>query len=403
MGWVIIGLASVAAVGALLVYVTDPGVRIRRTLRSKARTDYRHARGTIHKSQLLAASGNLERQIHGMKREQNGSEKRLHSLPEKRQQALRTALIRVLVNERMVSEIQGIGENLGLDIIDQCFRGTLDSLLNAHRVHGVGQQRQLAICTWVDQTRRKLPALLEHDFAGKAELVSLYDVAEQDCRADIQAIKGRIKPLVDLQTQVTGGLKPLNAVSEQHFLDALLGAAPHLLMLARYHMGLFAEWEQPPSWFRHVLAMESSRTGTRVSGETRRRDDSEAARITGWICLLTALSAFWLLFYQSAYGSLPGLAVWLLWFSTNSMVMIVCGLTLVTQPTIRQEAKSSREQQGQVQLRAALGCLAFIVLTVWAFFQSLFGTVGFFATWLAWFAVLVTLVVTGTCAALIRK
>ena len=143
-------------------------------IRTQAREDYMRSRGTYHAREMRTAIRRHRSALKPLVDQQRELRDRLAQMGKKETKELERKLTIALVNESFL-KIPGIGPKLKDRIVQACFDGTLESLLRANQVHGVGQEKELAIRTWVHQMKRGFRSRLDGDFAGKALILEKYE------------------------------------------------------------------------------------------------------------------------------------------------------------------------------------------------------------------------------------
>lgn len=191
---------------ALLVILLTPRLISELRLRSRARHDYRIARGTQHLRQLKTPLSKLERDIRATQDEIRTTKRELDDLKSRRTDYLRQALCRHLVNHRL-TEVDGIGPRLSKRIVRHCFRGDLHDLRYAERVSRVGPARQSAIVRWVRARESELPRLTKGPFPGK-------EGVEEKYRAKMAPLERRLcRARTELEEKEAGIVSKLKSSS----------------------------------------------------------------------------------------------------------------------------------------------------------------------------------------------
>lgn len=234
-----------------------PGGRKRRVLSEQARRDYANARGTAHLNLLRQAKKQLEAAVRPLQNELEQSRKLLAGLQAQKKIQLADALQTYIVQTRL-TEVPGIGSKLAQSLTATVFRGNLRDLHFASRVPGIGQAKQMEINRWVSRYETQLPALLETDFPGKADILKNFYVHEKELQTYMQQRQTRFARLNEKLDRVKQELSWLESVSLLHFLQALEKPGKPDERLARYLLGVFPEWEPVPDWFKELLEPEKS-------------------------------------------------------------------------------------------------------------------------------------------------
>ena len=72
---------------------------------------------------------------------------------------------------RTFQQIPGIGPKLKERIEKKVFNGTLNSLNNAWKVNGIGEEKTNNIRNWVREKKVELPRILNGDFPNKINIL----------------------------------------------------------------------------------------------------------------------------------------------------------------------------------------------------------------------------------------
>jgi len=219
---------------------------------SRARREYKNARGTIHKNFLKKGSKNLNREIQRTKKEYDSAiqvEKKLNSEKNSELEIAAT----VFVFETGFTSIPGIGKVLKERVRRRCFDGTLQSLNRAWGVHGIGESKAYEIRSWVERTKRRLPSILKGDFPNKQKIVEKYDELIKKANDDITNIESTLKPMIELENTVKQELDNLNSVTSSTFRKSYDGDMAANNVVTLYHLGCFPEWKRIPIWFKTLM------------------------------------------------------------------------------------------------------------------------------------------------------
>lgn len=221
--------------------------------RARARGDYYYARGTAHLRQINTALQNLQKRIDLLRQQLSELQKQAERLEMEKKEQLRAVLLDYIVSHEL-KEVPGIGKALAQDILRNCYDGTLESLSRAYlRVKGVGEKRQQAINRWIAGIRAQLPTLLEQDFPRKKEIINKYcNLSEQLAQAK-EALEADLAEYYALLKIVHNNTSWLRAVSSEHFIRAYQGDEKARDLVHRYLIGVFPEWDEPPTWFKRLM------------------------------------------------------------------------------------------------------------------------------------------------------
>jgi biopolymer transport protein ExbB/TolQ len=230
-----------------------PSILARSRLVSRTRRDYEQARGTQHLRQIRDSLEILNKKLKSLEQEKQKLNSSLRRVEPERRDRLSRALCRRIV-ETQLTEVDGIGPTLRDRIISYCFDGTLDSLLDAYLVHGVGQQKQWAIQRWVAQRKRELPARMSQDFPGKKRINAEYNRLRQNLEKKLREAEEKLEAMRQLQTAATAEEERLSRVTAAHFLQAHQQDTEASEAVDQYLQGTFAEWASMPDWFRTLIS-----------------------------------------------------------------------------------------------------------------------------------------------------
>jgi len=221
--------------------------------RVRASRDYRLARGTLHLKQIESALRNLSSRIHDLQDELSSINAKIQELEEEEKEELRETFLRQVV-PRELRNVPGIGSTLAEDILDRCFDGTLWSLKEAYLyVRGVGEKRQAAINDWVQSLEWELSSRLEKDFPGKKEVDERYKRHIADLKTRQVEVNKELESLKELGDQVEEKVQWLRQVRPRLFFRAYRGNKEASALVTKYLMGVFAEWEEMPEWFKKLI------------------------------------------------------------------------------------------------------------------------------------------------------
>lgn len=243
--------------GAVLLLFFDTDSVKKRQLKKLATHDYEQARGTAHRLLLEQAAWALLAQIADYQRKTDGAKKQMKRDIEQRDAELKQALVRWLV-ENHLQEVPGIGDRLKREVIHSIFKGNLDDLREAYLVLGIGQQKQQYINQWIKNYNAQIPYRLQQHFPGKLEIGRKYQQAIEE---QVQLIEAAEKAQEDPRARlipIDRELRWLKEIEAKHFIRAYLEPGLDREDLDRYQIGVFAEWETMPDWFRAEMATRLS-------------------------------------------------------------------------------------------------------------------------------------------------
>jgi len=239
------------ALAFALLLLCVPTLAGRRRIARKAHTDYARCRGTIHARQLRAGIQRHEVALRPLtaKKEKIGTA--IESLARDELKDLKRALAIHLANEPL-AEVRGIGSKLKDRIVEACFDGTLESLLQARYVQGVGEEKAVDIRVWVQETQNRMPQLLKGDFDGKAEV----QAAIEERRTELGVRRNEMDRIIhtrrELLSQASDTFTSLELITPAIYRAALNGDTAAADRVAAHTLGAFPEWEPVPQWFTAI-------------------------------------------------------------------------------------------------------------------------------------------------------
>lgn len=223
-------------------------------MRDQAWFDYQSARGTAHLKLMRTAR---DRELQALKQCQSAltqATQRKANWGVERERKMRSALETYIITNRL-GEIRGIGENLAWNLKAYALKhGGLVALRRASgNVSGIGPARQAAIDAWVTEYMTRMPFLLADDFPGKTEIL---EASREELPAlsrlveELTAMEAAIKERLD---RLQAEMKPFDGVTPETFHRALQNPEALSDDLERYLLGVFAEWEPVPDWFKDIV------------------------------------------------------------------------------------------------------------------------------------------------------
>jgi len=249
MTYLIIG----GAVASVLFLLRIPTLVGRRRITRKAHVDYARCRGTIHARQLRAGIQRHEVALRPLTAEKDKIGAAIESLARNELEDLRRALAIHLANGPL-AEVRGIGSKLKDRIVETCFDGTLESLLQAQHVPGVGEEKASDIRVWVQEMQNRMPQLLKGDFDGKAEV----QAAVGERGAELGVRRSELDRIIyarrGLLSRASETLTSLELITPAIFRAALKGDTAAAERVAAHTVGAFPEWEPAPKWFAAITS-----------------------------------------------------------------------------------------------------------------------------------------------------
>lgn len=217
----------------------------------QARLDYEHARGYVHHQILEQARKRLEMQLNQTQENIKRCNQTVRTLEEQRQQELIQQLEYHLIHNRL-DEVAGIGSALKHRILTTLHARRLHDLQRAHLVSGVGQNRQYDINQWIRQYTQRLPQMVNEPFPGRDTIIKKYQSQIAEAQRTLDAQRTQQTVLAQKLALIEPHYAWLHAIDAKTFEKAALGIDAGMSELARYTVGLFAEWEPIPDWFKEI-------------------------------------------------------------------------------------------------------------------------------------------------------
>jgi hypothetical protein len=249
---IILSAGFIALLVITLIALLVPRLISARRLDSRAKHDYRVARGTQHRKQLERPLLELTRDIIATEEESQRAKRALSQLGRTRRLELRGALCRYLVTERL-TEVHGIGPRLQQRIMKECFRGDIRDLRHAEKLSNIGPTRQAALSRWVQARERELPRLLETTFPGKEAIIKRYRDRKTALEKRLDRAREQLAQKRALQDPAETARNKLKSVHVSDFRKALRASSPDSHVPDWYLTGIYAPWESPPDWFITLL------------------------------------------------------------------------------------------------------------------------------------------------------
>lgn len=222
-------------------------------VKDRAQRDYLDARGTLHLKQIDLALTRLQAHIDSLHERISHLHSQLRHLEVERNEKLRSALLKHILSEGL-KQVPGIGNALAEEILTTCYDGTLASLSRAYLyVRGIGEKRQLAINKWIKTLETRIPALLESEFPHKREIMEDYQAKIEQLKQTQKSLEEELSNLSRFQHEAINKVKWLRTVWPEHFVRAYQGDKEARDLVARYLLGVFPEWDEPPAWFKCLI------------------------------------------------------------------------------------------------------------------------------------------------------
>lgn len=251
--YLILGLIAICVLLLVLVFLAGPVLLRRNRLASRARRDYRQARGTLHLHQISSSLSILNGRLDSLEQDRKRLTDSLERLDRERAQSLKKALCRHLA-ETELAQIDGIGPKLRDRILRYSFDGTLRSLCRAYQVRGVGQQKQWGINRWVEKKERELPSLMKGHYPNKKEIIQEHDRKERTLKKKLKDVEAQINSANRIKDLASAEEERLRDVTVAHFRQAYMQDREASEAVDRYLQGAFAEWVPMPSWFKTLIS-----------------------------------------------------------------------------------------------------------------------------------------------------
>lgn len=227
----------------------------RKILKTIAVSEYENARGTQHLKILKDAKENIELNLTQLSRNRQLLEIQLEELEKTRNQKLRIALEKYIIETR-IQEIPGIGYALGSAILHKIYHDNLRDLFKSSWLQGIGGNKQTQINFWVLKYEKLIPDLLQHDFPGKSTI-------ENESNEEISSIQAQISQLQENEniegkklSRLNEEVAKLEKVTVDDFIKARLDHEGNSSILDSYFNGAFPEWQEIPVWFKEIIQGE---------------------------------------------------------------------------------------------------------------------------------------------------
>ena len=192
-----------------------------------------------------------------LKRSMVDAEARVKQLEISRMRELEVAASTFLVHNEL-KKISGIGETLKQRILQQCFEGTLSSLIRVDRVHGIGREKADAVRLWIREAIPRLPGIIQGEFKGKSEIVRKFDELESKTTNQMSLFMRDLQEKDALSARIDKEVGRLSLVRSSTFRRALRGDSKAASQVSQFMYGTFPEWEEIPNWFRNAMKVMSS-------------------------------------------------------------------------------------------------------------------------------------------------
>lgn len=246
---IVVAVVLIAGAGLLLL----PGL----LLRSRAKRDYRNARGTQHRQYIEQAVAAVRVQVGLLQADVERLDDRLAGLDREASSELDQALARHLVTTKL-DDVPGLGPTRVRAIVDNVFQSRLSDLHSAsahENISNIGPKTQMAISNWVHEMESRWPQLRSDAFPGKQPILDRFSFPRRDLERQRTALTDRITTLQALERQGEDELLRLSAITVDDFRRVLTGRkeakAPEAIQ--RYILGAFAPWAMVPAWYADLL------------------------------------------------------------------------------------------------------------------------------------------------------
>lgn len=235
-----------------IISYMDMNRKQRAALRKQAQFDYEQARGSSHQRILLDARKRIEQEKQKQEGQVKDLQRQLDTANSSHQAELRRALEQHIINTRFV-EVDGIGNSLKTRIFDAIHPKSFADLRYAATVPGVGESRMAAIEVWLSQCNQQMPTLLAQSFPGSDAINQRFSSQKNLLQKNREQTQASLTILGQKIAEIDRHLSWLNTVSVQTYAEAAEGKADAQAQVARHTMGVFAEWEPIPTWFKKIL------------------------------------------------------------------------------------------------------------------------------------------------------
>lgn len=221
----------------------------------QARLDYEQARGYAHYQILEKARKQLQKALEQTRSTIKEQTQKVPALEAARQHELLQELEHRLLQTRL-DEVPGIGQALKQRILTTLHARRLSDLHQAYTVSGVGENRQYEINQWIHQYTQRLPQLVNEPFPGRETIIKKYESQIAETKRALAEQQRRETTLVQRLATIEPHYTWLQTIDAQTFEKAALGVSDDTTAITRYTIGLFAEWEPIPEWFKAIMNEE---------------------------------------------------------------------------------------------------------------------------------------------------
>ncbi len=235
----------------ILLALLFPSLELWLRLRGRAKNDYLHSRGTLHRNLLQTAITKLDSDITQLRGKVQALTQQRQTIADTRDKELERALTSHIM-EQELENVPGIGPVLKERIIRSPYSINLDNLARAGPIKGLGNEKSTAIRRWARNMKAKVPKRLRDDFPGKTEITEKYAVLDSEAEKELSLSSLQLQDLEALRKDAANALAELRMVHASTFLDAYRGDREASEAVTHYLTGVFPEWRSPPQWFKKL-------------------------------------------------------------------------------------------------------------------------------------------------------
>ena len=220
--------------------------RFRLGLWLRSRSDYKRARGTVHRRFLELWQPKITRELAETKEEVKTTKQQKDLLLRRKAQEFEAAAAIYLID--LDFPISSLKEKVIL-----CFDGSLRSLNQCANVPEVSVQQAQAVAEWVKTAEKKLPSITVLPFPGKIEIEKKFEPLEKEANHRITELEKSVRELQKMIDLCSSHLKKLQSVSASTFFKSYMGDPQTAAAASDYLLGVFPPWEEIPEWFKTLL------------------------------------------------------------------------------------------------------------------------------------------------------
>lgn len=246
--------SSFAFLGSIIILIALLYLLIMRLrLFSNYRKEYLSTRGGQHLSIIKSSLPNLQNRIKQLKSKIKQKQAELDQILGKQRSDFEQYLAEQIVEKKLIN-VPGIGKILRDDIVTYCFDGSISSLLEAHRLRGIGPEKHYNIREFVNQAEDDISKRITTRFPGRDNIEAKYETRIRTLRNIISKLSSELRPLEKLYTIASDEKSKLDTINVMDFVKASKGNSDSSRRVTAFINGVFAEWEKMPDWFRTLVS-----------------------------------------------------------------------------------------------------------------------------------------------------